>query len=313
LKGEGNSLNYEFRMHDTRIGRFFARDPLAAKYPHYSPYSFSGNKPIQFVELEGKEEAVPNYQDIDFAEIVVTTFMDIKHSTNNLVLNALLWTNPTGGMASPFSKPAYWSIYAKQLKDYGYAPSDPSPYVQWGYDIDPETGYYDLKNSRAYIMPKGSNKQELMKFLADIATVGLMATSFKVGGMSGPMILMERSGLGESVLISTFRRVGKFGGDIKLAWGNAKKGMEHILRRHSADEFLNNPGGKGDLFPKGTSDAQIIKGIDEVYSKGKRLGDASNTMQTFEKRIKINGESGVYKLVVNTQSEEIISFYKSTK
>jgi RHS repeat-associated protein len=54
--GEGNSLNYTFRMHDPRVGRFFARDPLANKYPWYTPYSFSGNKPIQFVELEGLEE-----------------------------------------------------------------------------------------------------------------------------------------------------------------------------------------------------------------------------------------------------------------
>ena len=27
LKGEGNSLNYTFRMHDSRVGRFFALDP----------------------------------------------------------------------------------------------------------------------------------------------------------------------------------------------------------------------------------------------------------------------------------------------
>jgi RHS repeat-associated protein len=56
LKGEGNSLNYTFRMHDPRVGRFFAVDPLTKKYPHYTPYSFSGNKVIEYVELEGQEE-----------------------------------------------------------------------------------------------------------------------------------------------------------------------------------------------------------------------------------------------------------------
>ncbi|WP_156133330.1 RHS repeat-associated core domain-containing protein [Lacinutrix sp. Hel_I_90] len=56
LKGEGNSLNYTFRMHDPRVGRFFAVDPLAATYPHYTPYSFSGNKVISHRELEGLEE-----------------------------------------------------------------------------------------------------------------------------------------------------------------------------------------------------------------------------------------------------------------
>ncbi|MET3046483.1 AHH domain-containing protein [Flavobacterium covae] len=56
LKGEGNSLNYTFRMHDPRVGRFFATDPLTKKYPWYSPYQFAGNKVIKYVELEGLEE-----------------------------------------------------------------------------------------------------------------------------------------------------------------------------------------------------------------------------------------------------------------
>ncbi len=57
IKGNGNSINYKFRMHDPRVGRFFAVDPLSTKYPYYTPYSFSGNKVLQFIELEGLEEA----------------------------------------------------------------------------------------------------------------------------------------------------------------------------------------------------------------------------------------------------------------
>ncbi len=56
VKGAGNAINFKFRMHDPRLGRFFAVDPLAAKYPHYTPYSFSGNKVIHAVEIEGLEE-----------------------------------------------------------------------------------------------------------------------------------------------------------------------------------------------------------------------------------------------------------------
>ena len=57
LKGEGNSLNYKFRMHDPRVGRFFAVDPLEFKYPFFSPYQFSANTPIMAVELEGLESS----------------------------------------------------------------------------------------------------------------------------------------------------------------------------------------------------------------------------------------------------------------
>jgi RHS repeat-associated protein len=56
--GKGNSLNYTFRMHDPRVGRFFATDPLAISYPFYSPYAFSGNRVIDAVELEGKEPEI---------------------------------------------------------------------------------------------------------------------------------------------------------------------------------------------------------------------------------------------------------------
>jgi len=55
IKGPGNSINYKYRMHDTRLGRFFAVDPLAAKYPWNSPYAFSENRVIDGVELEGLE------------------------------------------------------------------------------------------------------------------------------------------------------------------------------------------------------------------------------------------------------------------
>jgi RHS repeat-associated protein len=58
VKGEGNSVNYKYRMHDPRLGRFFAIDPLASKYPFYSPYAFSGNIVVNSIELEGLEPFV---------------------------------------------------------------------------------------------------------------------------------------------------------------------------------------------------------------------------------------------------------------
>ena len=50
-------VNYKYRMHDPRTGRFFAVDPLTGKYPYYSPYQFSGNRVIDAIELEGLEPA----------------------------------------------------------------------------------------------------------------------------------------------------------------------------------------------------------------------------------------------------------------
>jgi RHS repeat-associated protein len=55
IKGDGNSINYTYRMHDPRIGRFFAVDPLAYSYPWNSPYAFSENRVIDGIDLEGLE------------------------------------------------------------------------------------------------------------------------------------------------------------------------------------------------------------------------------------------------------------------
>lgn len=55
VKGQGNSVNYKYRMHDPRVGRFFAIDPLASRYPFNGTYNFSENRVIDGVELEGLE------------------------------------------------------------------------------------------------------------------------------------------------------------------------------------------------------------------------------------------------------------------
>ncbi|MCA1763969.1 MAG: hypothetical protein LC664_13400, partial [Flavobacteriales bacterium] len=55
IKGSGNSVNYKYRMHDPRLGRFFAVDPLSTGFPHNSPYAFSENRVIDAIELEGLE------------------------------------------------------------------------------------------------------------------------------------------------------------------------------------------------------------------------------------------------------------------
>ena len=55
LKGEGNSLNFTFRMYDSRLGKFLSLDPLAPEYPHNSPYAFAENRVIDGKELEGAE------------------------------------------------------------------------------------------------------------------------------------------------------------------------------------------------------------------------------------------------------------------
>ncbi|WP_262895831.1 HNH/endonuclease VII fold putative polymorphic toxin, partial [Aureivirga marina] len=54
VKGEGNSYDFGARMLNSRIGRWFARDPLEAKFPGFSPYNFVLNKPLILTDPDGR-------------------------------------------------------------------------------------------------------------------------------------------------------------------------------------------------------------------------------------------------------------------
>ena len=55
VQGSGNFIQFQYRVHDPRVGRFLSRDPLFRSYPHNSPYAFAENRVVRFVELEGLE------------------------------------------------------------------------------------------------------------------------------------------------------------------------------------------------------------------------------------------------------------------
>ena len=69
VKGEGNSVNYSHRMHDPRLGRFFAMDPISDRYPYNSTYAFSENRVIDGIELEGLEYLSVNNSGLSPEEI----------------------------------------------------------------------------------------------------------------------------------------------------------------------------------------------------------------------------------------------------
>ncbi|OQP58027.1 hypothetical protein A4R26_23295 [Niastella populi] len=60
VKGEGNQQDYGMRVYDPRVGKFLSLDPLTKTYPWYTPYQFTGNNPIKFIDLDGLEPFDPN-------------------------------------------------------------------------------------------------------------------------------------------------------------------------------------------------------------------------------------------------------------
>lgn len=66
--------------------RFFAIDPLAAKYPHNSPYAFSENRVIDGIELEGLE-----WIPIQLINNIIANEAAIKKQDASSTTSGLLW------------------------------------------------------------------------------------------------------------------------------------------------------------------------------------------------------------------------------
>jgi len=52
-------------MHDPRLGRFFAIDPIYKKISRTNPYQFSSNNPIGMIETEGLEGVKHSEYDVN--------------------------------------------------------------------------------------------------------------------------------------------------------------------------------------------------------------------------------------------------------
>jgi len=56
ISGDGNNLDYGFRIYDSRLGKFLSIDPLTKDYPEQTPYQYTENSPIAFIDIDGLEK-----------------------------------------------------------------------------------------------------------------------------------------------------------------------------------------------------------------------------------------------------------------
>ena len=183
VKGQGNSVNYKYRMHDPRIGRFFAIDPLTAKYPHYTPYSFSGNRVIDAVELEGMEpvEAIYLYGfEFDkpkltkasqwYVKVYISGLRGVGNSvsiTDEKSYNKAAKYNTENGIASAYTsigdRNDYYAWVAEQLKPINSVWFDAAKIVTaWNgvgaaefpvnFDMVTDEGEHFLKSGNRYLL-----------------------------------------------------------------------------------------------------------------------------------------------------------------
>lgn len=86
VKGEGNQQDYGMRIYDPRLGRFLSVDPITKKYPELTPYQFASNRPIDGIDLDGKEfENYRSNQIIKNKGVAALPIIDYHHGRGPLV------------------------------------------------------------------------------------------------------------------------------------------------------------------------------------------------------------------------------------
>ncbi|PZR06928.1 MAG: hypothetical protein DI539_24245, partial [Flavobacterium psychrophilum] len=98
VKGFGNQQDYGMRIYDARVGRFLSVDPLDKKFPYWSPYHFSANNPIRFIDLDGAEPINPSIK--FFLTEAFPTILTKPNSTKAKVYAAVM------GVANTVTTPA---------------------------------------------------------------------------------------------------------------------------------------------------------------------------------------------------------------
>jgi RHS repeat-associated protein len=82
VKGEGNQQDYGFRIYDPRAGKFLSVDPITAQYPELTPYQFASNRPIDGIDLDGKEWSLSTIVEQIKAKIELKSYAEVTKIAN---------------------------------------------------------------------------------------------------------------------------------------------------------------------------------------------------------------------------------------
>jgi RHS repeat-associated protein len=89
IYGDGNTMDFGARIYDSRLGRWMSVDPLYMLYPFSSPYNFSLNSPIFFMDFDGREIYPTNqFKDSKYSKVfckILTNIEAMPHAKKYLI------------------------------------------------------------------------------------------------------------------------------------------------------------------------------------------------------------------------------------
>jgi len=286
-------------MHDPRIGRFFAIDPLAPEYPHNSTYAFSENRLIDGVELEGLEvvdsDSKDTFQDAGGGTIrskpeigSAEGALGVDGSYSNGVYSEERFRWHCGTEASDYCDAGWQSegAYAEFLSGanlFGHSYSANLTFYE-GIDfgstgIDPETtpiddyvfhqilgpdAFVDFEGGIMYAEPTAIQNDPIeLYFVGGSAAKGFRGIMVRAGSSSLPIRVYPRS-VGANFYLPEFRRISH------NTYNQLRKVLgEKGLQKKWTDRFVNamNRGwatsrkGSDGIIRLTSAEEQVRKGI----------------------------------------------------
>ncbi len=275
LKGEGNSLNYTFRMHDPRVGRFFAVDPLEKKYPWYTPYQFSGNKVIQYVELEGLEEGNTNTGssgalDLNQGGAFATPSLIDYLREPDIYLPEITVT---------FSKPRQYTGYTADVDPYASTQTKEEYIAEYGYDT-----YINYSSADRARYIKERTRDKWTPEQADAFHSSYQKGNAATNGYTDPLVGILAIGVAP-VPIAMFGApvIGELGTQYGLFSFSTKGAGLRMLNETATEYFANGEVGKINWVAVGASSFKLNLASDYLGSQFSYTINKGMEFNTFNK------------------------------
>jgi hypothetical protein len=127
-------------------------------------------------------------------------------------------------------------------------------------------------------------------------SAGTATTTLEVGAGSLSVLHMANQGPGESEAEATSNARPPHRTEPRLDDGNEQEGWRHIESRHITGTHPNGPGA---LFAPGTSREQLLEAARDIVKNGTRISNPGRRIQTFQMKVKINGQKNLVRVVVD--------------
>lgn len=218
ISGEGNVYNFDARMYNPRIGRWFSADAKGKAFS--SPYNYVQNNPINRVDPDGND-------DIYFVFLYDKTIPSLSHLTkfsvivrnnepNRYIHRTYFLTSGKGGitdqvLSDPRDKefyPANWSSSSglTSTKVFGFLNADDKDFVTLGKyldefpDVKAEANYQEIRSTgtapsrrakNASFLASALRNNEKRKQDTENEAAGMSLVKGVVGWVAGELVLAE--------------------------------------------------------------------------------------------------------------------------